>query len=388
MFKKFIFRDEFPQNTKIIVFNEEGESLLQKTILKGKKYFLISKRIKIIYINFKLFVNFILNLKNFDLIWILKCKCNFKFILEQLYLIYLISLLKTLKPKVLITFIDNDWHFQYLSKVCKNLEFIAIQNGVRSQVNLQYDLPSYPHPANKIYHRNFFCFGKHEINEYKKYEHKVENFFAVGSLRLSWFLENKDKKNYYYKIKPNLVLISQWDQSIMLNGKYPEFKYGMEKLDIYLNYFLKKNKYKVNIILRSNSKCEHKYFKSIYDERAIFLIKNNETSSYHYVKQAKLSITIDSTLGREAYAIGRKVFFVNFTKFQMYNTPVDKRSLLNEENYSLFEKKIKFLLSEKQTNFYKRTSTNRSKIMKIGKTKKTLTHNIIKNHIDRILETN
>ena len=62
----------------------------------------------------------------------------------------------------------------------------------------------------KFYIPNYFCFGDFEIDQFKKYKVNVENFFKVGSLRLSNFIhyvkKNKIaiKKNYF-----DICLISE-----------------------------------------------------------------------------------------------------------------------------------------------------------------------------------
>ena len=167
---------------------------------------------------------------------------------------YLYSLIEFVRPKLVITYIDNDWHFQYLAKICKNSIFFAIQNGVRSRVNLEHDLPKKPHPGSKIFHKYFFCFGNHEVKSYQKFGHFVEKFVPVGSLRLSWCLQKIKQNKLTVKNKPHILLISQWDEKMIGENLYPEFLYGIEKLNNFFKKFIDKHNVKLNIIPRSNSK--------------------------------------------------------------------------------------------------------------------------------------
>ena len=55
-------------------------------------------------------------------------------------------------------------------------------------------------PFDKFYIPYFLCFGQHEINEYKKNNIKVKNFFKVGSLRTSNFLHLAQLKSDFYNV--------------------------------------------------------------------------------------------------------------------------------------------------------------------------------------------
>ena len=114
---KIIFKK--PKQRNIIIFDQEGSGEL-KNILKNKEFFLLANRpqhIKKIYLFPELIYLF---LKNYT---------------YNLTLTYWVSLIETIKPKIVITFIDNSFQFSNVAKILnKKIKFIAIQNAFRLDV--------------------------------------------------------------------------------------------------------------------------------------------------------------------------------------------------------------------------------------------------------------
>ena len=83
---------------------------------------------------------FFLNLKFLSWKFIFSRSFNYKYIFEQFFVIYIIAWIKCVNPKLVITFIDNNWYFQRADKIFKDIIFFTIQNGVRSKVSLTSEL--------------------------------------------------------------------------------------------------------------------------------------------------------------------------------------------------------------------------------------------------------
>ena len=119
-------------NYELLIFDGTSLNDLKKHLLKNEKYFILENRyenIKEIYLSPKIIYIFLLN-------FIL----NYKNLLIQD--IYLITIIQIIKPKVVLTFIDNSIQFSKLSKINKNknIKFIALQNGSRIQWHEQFFL--------------------------------------------------------------------------------------------------------------------------------------------------------------------------------------------------------------------------------------------------------
>ena len=191
LFIRLILRSKFffktPQNCELIIFDETSFKDL-KICLSKINTFILQTRFEStnkIYFSYKIFKQIF---KNF-----------FK---GNLFTVYLISLIELIKPKVVITNIDNSIKFSDVAKVLdKKINFIAIQNASRIDL-LEY---SYLYNVKKLknnvlekfYLPNFFCFGDYEIDLYKKLNIKTRNIYPVGSLRWANFIyKNKENTNF------------------------------------------------------------------------------------------------------------------------------------------------------------------------------------------------
>ena len=114
---------------------------------------------------------------------------------------YLVALLEVIKPKIVITYTDNDFKFSEIAKILRNkIKFMAVQNAYRADIlehNYLYKKKINKNFLKKFYIPNFLCHGNFDINIYKKFKIKIDNFYKVGSLRFSNFLD------YHYTKKKN-----------------------------------------------------------------------------------------------------------------------------------------------------------------------------------------
>ena len=84
---------------------------------------------------------------------------------------YILSLLEIIKPKVVLTRVDNSIKFSTIAKVCeKKYVFLAIQSAARTDYtwnNFFYKTKKVDISFNKkIYLPHFFCFGEYEIKQF------------------------------------------------------------------------------------------------------------------------------------------------------------------------------------------------------------------------------
>ena len=111
---KWTFR--IPHTTDVLIFDKVGCENIIPLIDKKFNYEILNSRFETI--NFFIFCR---SLTTFF---------NYKVQLKNLYKNYLIKFIKVRKPKIIITFIDNDFFFYSLKKEFPDICFICIQNGL------------------------------------------------------------------------------------------------------------------------------------------------------------------------------------------------------------------------------------------------------------------
>jgi surface carbohydrate biosynthesis protein len=214
--------------------------------------------------------------------------------------------IKKVNPKLIITFIDNNFSFHSVSLRHHSVKTMFIQNGIRGyhgQLFEQLDL----HPKKeKLFVDCMMTLGHASGTEYSKYiKGKV---FPIGSIK------NNEAVIYKEKIKDSLVFISQWqDHGVQINSKvfsHSEFFAAEEIVLRVLNSFSKENKKKLFVIPRNRQSSvdyinEKNYFKKHLDHFE-FLEPSCDYPSYRAVDLAEVSVFIDSTLGYESLARGNK----------------------------------------------------------------------------------
>ena len=121
-FSKSKFNFFEPPKTDIVIFDNESSNPI-KEILTDKKYLILQTRqenIDALFVTLKIFF---LSLYYY--------RGNF---LSS----YIISIIKIIKPKIVITYIDNSYKFSEVAlrfkKINNNIKFIAIQNGARYEI--------------------------------------------------------------------------------------------------------------------------------------------------------------------------------------------------------------------------------------------------------------
>lgn len=304
--KIFSFEFLFPVKNKIAILDSTGSNLI-KNALKQKKLPIITTR-KNTKINiFILFYSFFQ---------------NYKYTKGQRYII---AYIKYLKPKIIISHIDNNSFFFSLKKIFSDIKFIFIQNGTgiadltfleRKKLSWHSDLFfSYSNAFSKIYSK----FLKSQI-------------YTIGSFKNNLLKINKKKKR-----KKSVVFISQYRVlSTQVNEKDIIYTYNNKKFSLenffraekmllpILYEFCKKKRYKLVI---AGSNLDHQsilkeknFYEKILEERypnfeeKFFQYKElkNEFSSYKLIDSSSLVVFIDSALGYQSLVRKNKSLACSF----------------------------------------------------------------------------
>ena len=384
------FSFSLPIKKNLLIFDDES-FIDFRYILENREYFLLKTRFQ--------------NEKNFILhpLIIIKTLINYR---GNLWSAYLISIIQTVSPQVIITLSDNSLKFSEIANRMKQkkINFYAIQNGAR------YDLKRFKHRFNnnldkvdntkKFFIPNFLCFGQFEIDDYKKYKINVEKFYPIGSLRLSNYLEENKisvgfnkKKNEY-----DILLISDGitcdvDKNFGFNNT-PALM--AEYIKFLIKYVKNRNKKFICSFKRLNSSQkdfeeEIKFYKKyLNDEEYEFLINNSTLNhkkkrylTYELMLKSDLSVSAFSTLLRENLSLGRKTLSINFINSDVFEFPINGICKLKRCSYNEFENKLDQSCDMDREKFIEKLSGRDKYLMEFDKNYSTI--NKIKNIIDNTL---
>tara|TARA_B100000475_G_C14991193_1_gene312337 strand:+ start:37 stop:969 length:933 start_codon:yes stop_codon:yes gene_type:complete len=293
-------------------------------------------------------------------------------ILKQIECAHIKAILTWIKPKAVVTGIDNSERWSWLSDNCSDIPFFAIQNGFR----LSFDCNT----KVAFSSQHYFCFGEREIIDFPKFGYRVGSFYPVGSLLASRHFKkiSSDKITHY-----DILIVSCWRGNIGFRKDVRESMKSMELMDKTIFKYLKNKDLKVAAIFRSERQSddwimpdigcsEENYFKSIYGDE-IKLIDTNfsERNVYSEMLKAKVLLAaFPTTCLFEAFGWGKKVLYANFSGNKTYFSDVSNKILFdytgeNEERFfslldDLLIKRCEDYVAEHQElmNYYMKFSKN------------------------------
>ena len=299
--KKIKFDFSFPTKRKVIIFDKNGENLL-KQIIKEKYDIIYSRNEKI---NFFLTIITLIN-------FFFKIIKNKKF-----FLYYYIQTIKFHKPKLVITYIDNNLIFYKLKKNFKNVNFIAIQNGYRfyeDDLFLALDKQKI-----KIVCDKYFCFGP--LVKSKLKDHLNGQISPPGSLKNN-ICSNKETSS-----ENTICFISAYGVS--------DFRSEPTIIKTLID-FCNKRKIQISVLPRRNNINEKIFYENIFQSyKFLYVEKNldNICSSYNYLDSCLISISINGTLGYENLSRSNKTFFINCNNRGIENLHL--QSLVGQVNFKM-----------------------------------------------------
>ena len=378
--RKVCFRS--PPPYKILVFDETNSHYITDFILKDKPCFIFHVRPEKIYISPKVFYYFFLSFHFVGWGEIRKRKGLSKLIeiLHQLRRVFILSCFKCIKPKVVITFIDNSAIFHWLAKKYEKARFLAVQNGHRTK----FEIGS----IKKHYHQYFFCFGDYDKKRYSQFGHVVDKYYPAGSVLAGYYKANAKHRR---KKKYDLAIVSQftstgfnhysdskmrklgWNQRLV-RGKNKLYEINLDRqkrsavnmvrlnainlMNTFLVKYISECNLTAAVLMRGNSKFgkEREYYEEKFGDTVVIIGGNeaNMMSSYIAADESELVVGFNSTFLAEAFGMGRKVIFIDFTGTDLWND-YDTMVMFTEPDYSLFKKRLNELRDEPYDVYRKRT---------------------------------
>jgi hypothetical protein len=315
-------------------------------------------------------------------------------------IIYYYTVLKIIKPKIVITSIHNSLQFHQLALLLDNqINFMAVQNAHWNDIEINSYKEKNKIEKDKynsqIFIPNFFCFGEYEEDLAKKYNLRIKNIFKYGSIRTA---------NYFRYIKDNNIKLidNLYDVCLIseplfnFNKRYKKnfIEEGVGLLTKYTIQIAKENNLKFVFATKYGKfngehiiKKELDFYKKLLTEEEFdYLlsnsnIKKNIYSSYDAVFQSKVVIGCHTTLLRDKIGLRQKILSCNFTDFEILNFPLKGTCSINSCNYKDFSFRLKNIINEPSDIFF--NEINPKYVMEFDKEISVIKK--IRNQINKIL---
>lgn len=285
-----IFKLDFkiPKKSRIAILDFPGANLIQRT----------------------------LNINNIPIISLRAVKINLLILILSIFenqnltkgQKYIVSFIKFVRPKMIISHIDNNQFFYNLKKIFPEIIFIFIQNGTSLADYSKKEIKKLNWKADY-----FFSYSK-------SFSEIYNSIFNIQTHTIGSFKNNLKTRKKKIK-KKDLVYISQFTKSNFPNEKIKSgrkfysretfFKAERVLLPIIHKFCLNNN---LNLIIagrnffKIDSTSEEKFYKDIIFKKGelktnfIFKHIQDEFSSYDLMDQSKLVVFIDSALGYQSLA--------------------------------------------------------------------------------------
>jgi hypothetical protein len=309
-----------PKNQSIVILDETGSKFLIPC-LGDSDYFILKKR-SVIYLKYLL------------------AAILFDKKIRDLNYWYCTRMIERLNPVLIITYISNCPLYMRLDKAFKKGYFLTIQNGTH-RINPPTDLPKYLEHLyfeNIPYFSNFVCISKFDVDYFSKMDIEVENFYPTGSISSSEHVAGFLKKSNKY----DLCIVANTTNSRPENIKLWDyiFKY-IENHNVSVCMALKRN------ILDNSFNTHIKGLEKFFSSSNVTIIENNKYSSHNASDVSEVTIGAYSTLLRQTFSRGNKIYPINFSHSSI-SPPYDLLGYPLDPTYEEFQSHLDYLLSVDQ----------------------------------------
>lgn len=371
----------------IVIYDECNSQYVRKILNPLYRVGIFRMRPYELWVSLKIVLNTVKCCSHFSLAEARLCPRGWLIgLLQQTRNIYFEACLVAMEPKAVVTLIDNTASFHWLSKHCRAFPFIAIQNGSRLRYALQED--------RGYYLQHYFSWGTLEMDLFAQLGYQVENWHPVGSLLAS--LHFQQSRNTA-AAKYDLLIVSTWRGDIGFPPDVVDTMRSMQIMDELLAQYIHARNIKAAVILRAERDSEHwimpgigteyDYFYAIYRDNVDIIEANLAARSiYPVMQQSRLIISCLSSALNEAYGIGKKVLYCNFTGTNRYHCDIDPLIVTEDCDYQRFSGRLDGLYAQSDEAYQLMNQKNISRVMAFpsGST----THRSIAEAIDRIIEDN
>jgi len=237
---------------------------------------------------------------------------------------YVVAYIEMLQPKVVLTFIDNDVNFYKLKNLCPKTKFVAIQNGIRANYSGSpslgfFDQLYVAHNKAELSSDYLCVFGSASATQLTRLI-KTDTI-TVGSLKNNLFVASVNKRD----VVSDVVFISQYPP-FSVHEVSRRIYFGEQPISLLDFYriestvaklvaeYCSANHLSFTVCGKRNSvdSDEQKFFgDSIGQLPWSYEPRGSTYSTYEIASAAKVVVSIDSALGYEFLARGKRVAFMS-----------------------------------------------------------------------------
>lgn len=381
--KQFRFGD--PEQVNIVIFDECNSQHVRRALSPNHRIGVFNMRPYEILIGPSIFLQALRCAHHFSLSEAVGNSRGLMFgVLFQVRNIYFEACLISMKPKAVVTSIDNSSSFHWLSKHSREFPYIAIQNGSRLRYAITED--------HGYYLQHYFCWGTHESELFEELGCKIENYYPVGSLLASLYFEQPCDMA---RIKYDLLVVSTWRGDIGFPPDVVDTMRSMKIMDQLLVKYIASRQISAAVILRAQRDSEHwvmpgigneyDYYRGIYGDSVEIIEADFTTRTiYPSMQSSEVIVSCLSSALLEAYGIGKKVLYCNFTGTNAYHGDFDPCIVADESDFEEFSRRLDDLLVQPAEEYRKQHGENMQKMMSFPGGRST--YEVIAESVDKIIE--
>ncbi len=246
---------------------------------------------------------------------------------------YHMRMILKINPKLIITFTDNRPLFWEIDKNIHNkIPFLTVQNGIHYVGTADSVEEGYSHLFldGKPFYSNLACISQYDVDYYSDNGVHIKNYHTIGSLKLSDYILDQPKVSKIF----DLCIVANSINDRLANIKVWE---------LILKYMKSNN---VSVCIALKSRVDYKniplfnYFKNT---NAIF-VRQTDFSSHYLSDISKVTIGFASTLLRQTFSRGNKIYPLNFAS-DLFDLPYSLLGVNLAPSYSQFESHLNYLLA-------------------------------------------
>jgi hypothetical protein len=205
---------------------------------------------------------------------------------------YFKNYLLAVNPRIVITFIDNNFTFFLLKKLFPGPKYICIQNGNRNEIFFK-ELKKFYNLNKNLEIDYFFVFNKNIIKHLSSFV--KSKYYSIGSIKNNHFVKKKKINEKKY-----ILFVTQTTSNFRIAETYVFQE---------LNKFCSQKKIKLIFLEKKKSNIFNENFfrDKLKSSNWVYVKYIDIKSTYEIINKSLMVIFLDSTLGYEALSKGIKV---------------------------------------------------------------------------------
>lgn len=330
----------------VVIYDVTGSQYVRRALNPALSVAAFEARPPELRVSARILWSFFRNLAEIQLKSVDRSHGTLRGVVRELWLIYVKSDLLAMRPKAVVTFIDNSPNFHWLSRHCRTVPFIAIQNGSRLRFVTTGD--------DRYYLQHLFSWGRHEQDLFPQLNYVVETYHPVGSLVASLHFVPADQ----VPAKAiDLLVVSTWRGNIGFSQDVRDTMRSMRIMDELLAEYIRSRGIKAAVILRAARDSDHwmmpeigateeEYYQKMYGNSIEIIDTDFSTRNiFPLMQRSRVVLSCLSSALHEAFGIGKKVLYCNFTGTDIYHADLDEAIVASDSDRDAFYVRLDALLS-------------------------------------------